>query len=140
MMEDKNKRRIALRGDLEKSQNEFKETAKSRGISKKSFWDLIGLGNLALFKTDYKKKYNISDDANLDDHLHPILITGKSIAIDTTNQQAESFNLGKDEIIKKHIENNKAIRELLKQNTGFNPEDIPPLEDIKNIKNRKKLE
>jgi hypothetical protein len=124
------KSRNELHTDLEKTTKELEKTVTGRGFSLSWFWDLIGLGDISLFKGDYKKKHGLPDNENVNDYLHPLLITGKNVALDTTNQQAQN-GISKEEILNNHLKNNYEIRELLKQNTGYKPENIPPQKKIK---------
>ena len=86
-----------------------------------------------------KEKYNIKSGP-LADHLPPVTIAAKNLAIEMTNLNVEEKDLqGEQPITKEHIQNNSSVRDMLVER-GIEPENLPPDEDIKKIERRVKAE
>ncbi len=108
----------------------------SRGIAKiKSVWDKILFGGNNT--QEMKDKYGVTDPKKpLADFLPAVLINAKWLAMWITNINAEKNNLEWESPIgKEHMQNNDAVRKLLKERWII-PENLPPAEDIKEIQKR----
>ena len=112
----------------------------SKWISKiKSVWDRILFGGNDTQKM--KDTYGVSDPKRpLADFLPAVLINAKGLAMGITNINAENKNLEwVNAIGREHMQNNDAVRKLLKDR-GIIPENLPPAEDIREIQKRHKKE
>jgi DNA-damage-inducible protein D len=80
----------------------------------------------------------IPDNRPVADFLPTISIKAKDLAAEMTGLNVQSKDLkGQNKIENEHIENNKAVRNMLTQR-GIVPEDLSPAEDVKKI--QRKLE
>ena len=65
-------------------------------------------------------------------------IAAKNLAAEMTNHNVEEKDLQGESIITgEHIQNNASVRDMLGKR-GIQPEDLPPLEDIKKLERRVK--
>lgn len=72
------------------------------------------------------------------DFLPTVSITAKKLAAEMTSVNVQSKDLyGQQPIENEHVENNKAVREML-VSRGIVPEQLPPAEDIKKVEKRLK--
>jgi DNA-damage-inducible protein D len=80
----------------------------------------------------------IPDSRPVADFLPTISIKAKDLAAEMTGLNVQNKDLkGQTKIEKEHIDNNLAVRNMLKQR-GIIPENLPPAEDVKKI--QRKLE
>jgi len=98
------------------------------------------LGDQALFggfsTNDMKKKLGIPAAKPLADFLPTLTIKAKDFANELTSHNVIEKDLGQqDQISKEHIDNNKAVREILLKR-GVRPEALPPAEDVKKLERR----
>ncbi|UQY79983.1 DNA damage-inducible protein D [Candidatus Hepatincola sp. Av] len=136
--------RILERVELKEAERIFSEELYQRGVDDKGFARVRSKGDQALFggytTKQMKEKLGVPakhKDRPLADFLDPALITAKKLAMQLSNINIKQNNLqGEPNITKEHIDNNVSIRELFQQRTNFNPEDLPPAEDIKKVEKR----
>ena len=68
--------------------------------------------------------------------IYPLLIKAKDFATELTSHNVIDKNLkGETAISKEHVDNNLAVRKILKER-GVKPEQLPPAEDIKKVKRK----
>jgi DNA-damage-inducible protein D len=68
--------------------------------------------------------------------IFPLLIKAKNFATELTSHNVIDKNLeGETAISKEHVDNNLAVRKILKER-GVKSEQLPPAEDIKKIKRK----
>lgn len=123
-------------------EKEFHRIAFTRWVDGPGISRIISAGDKILFwgntTLDMKDKYKVDTKRPLADFLPTVLINAKSLATGITNINTESKNLGGvNEIWREHMQNNDAVRKLLKDR-GIIPENLPPSEDIKEIQKRHK--
>ena len=82
--------------------------------------------------------YLIAQNHAVADFLPTVSITAKKLAAEMTSVNVQSKDLyGQQPIENEHVENNKAVREML-VGRGIVPEQLPPAEDIKKVEKRLK--
>lgn len=87
---------------------------------------------------DMKQRLGVPERKPLADRLHPINVTAKQLAAQMTNYGIEEQDLhGLGSLVQEHVENNQSVRAAL-VNRGIKPEDLPAVEDIKNVEKRAK--
>jgi len=69
-----------------------------------------------------------------DENLSTLLLMGRGFATEVTNAKAISSNLSLDEINDINELNHGDVREIIINNTGKSPEELPPEESIKKLK------
>jgi DNA-damage-inducible protein D len=83
-----------------------------------------------------KKKLGVPAAKPLADFLPTLTIKAKDFANELTSHNVIEKDLNGDtQISKEHIDNNKAVRDMLIKR-GVKPESLPPAEDIKKIERR----
>jgi len=97
-------------------------------------------GDQALFggfsTNDMKKKLGIPAAKPLADFLPALTIKAKEFANELTSHNVIEKDLGEqDQISKEHVDNNKAVREILLKR-GVRPEALPAAEDVKKLERR----
>lgn len=101
----------------------------------------LAKGDKALFHLDtalLKRKYGAPENRAVADFLPTVSITAKKLATEMTSVNVQSKDLyGQQPIENEHVENNKAVREML-VSRGIVPEQLPPAEDIKKVEKRLK--
>jgi len=139
-IDEKQNKRLAYHRKLKETQEKFFLNIKERGIDETGFLRVIQAGDAMLFEdTDIHEKYDIAKEADPDDYMDSILLTGKTFATEISNHTVKQKNLEGEEAIKKeHQASNKEIRSVL-LNKNVKPEELPPQEDIKKIDGKKKL-
>lgn len=135
--------RLQLREQLKTSEKRLSQNIYERGVDDAGFARIRSKGDKALFggytTQQMKEKYNIKSGP-LADHLPPVTIAAKNLAIEMTNLNVEEKDLqGEQPITKEHIQNNSSVRDMLVER-GIEPENLPPDEDIKKIERRVKAE
>ena len=87
-----------------------------------------------------KNRLGVSDSRPLADFLPTLTIAAKNLATEMTNYNVEEKDLqGEHDITGEHIQNNRSVREMLRQR-GIKPENLPPAEDIKKLERRVKTQ
>ena len=132
--------RINAREKLSKSEKKLSGIIYERGVDEKGFAIIRSMGDQALFggftTNDMKRKLLIPENRPLADFLPTLTIKAKDFATELTSHNVVEKNLkGQQNIGKEHIENNTAVRKILRER-GIKPENLPPSEDIKKIKRR----
>jgi DNA-damage-inducible protein D len=97
-------------------------------------------GDAALFggfsTNDMKRKLSVPVNKPLADFLPTLTIKAKDFANELTSHNVVEKDLKSDTLIsKEHVDNNKAVRNILLQR-GVRPESLPRAEDVKKIERR----
>lgn len=78
----------------------------------------------------------VSEKRSLADFLPTLIIKAKDFAAELTGHNVTDKDLrGEVNISKEHIDNNKAVRDMLFKR-GVKPEHLPPAEDLKKLQRR----
>ena len=129
--------RVTAREKLSKSEKKLSGIIYERGVDDKGFATIRSKGDQALFggfsTNDMKRKLQIPDNRPLADFLPTLTIKAKDFATELTSHNVVDKNLkGENQISKEHIDNNIAVRKMLKER-GVLPEHLPALEDVKKV-------
>lgn len=129
--------RVAAREKLSKSEKKLSGIIYERGVDDKGFAIIRSKGDHALFggfsTNDMKRKLKIPDNRPLADFLPTLTIKAKDFATELTSHNVIDRNLkGENQISKEHVDNNIAVRKMLKER-GVLPEQLPVLEDVKKV-------
>jgi len=132
--------RVTAREKLSQSEKKLSGIIFERGIDTKSFAAIRSKGDQALFggrtTNDMKRILNVPDGRPLADFLPTLTIKAKDFATELTSHNVADKNLsGDNQITKEHIENNLAVRKMLRDR-GVNPENLPAAEDVKKVQRR----
>lgn len=132
--------RVAAREKLSKSEKKLSGIIYERGVDDKGFAIIRSKGDQALFggfsTNDMKRKLAVPATRPLADFLPTLTIKAKDFATELTSHNVIDKNLkGEMAISKEHVDNNLAVRKILKER-GVKPEQLPPAEDIKKIKRK----
>lgn len=132
--------RVTAREKLSKSEKKLSGIIYERGVDEKSFAIIRSKGDQALFggKTtnEMKRVLKIPESRPLADFLPTLTIKAKDFATELTSHNVVDKDLkGDTQISKEHIENNKAVRAMLKDR-GVIPENLPIAEDVKKVQRR----
>ncbi len=109
-------------------------------MDEKSFAIIRSKGDQVLFggftTADMKQKYNVPPSRALADFLPTLTIKAKDFATELTSHNVVEKDLrGDGQISQEHIDNNKAVRDIL-QKRGVQPENLPPAEDVTKLKRK----
>lgn len=134
--------RVTAREKLSKSEKKLSGIIYKRGVDEKGFAVIRSKGDQALFggfsTNDMKRKLNTPATRPLADFLPTLTIKAKDFATELTSHNVIEKDLkGETAIGKEHVDNNLAVRKMLKER-GVKPESLPPAEDIKKV--QRKLE
>lgn len=134
--------RVVAREKLSKSEKKLSGLIYERGVDDKGFAMIRSKGDQALFggfsTNEMKRKLNIPENKPLADFLPTLTIKAKDFATELTSHNVIDRDLqGQEQITKEHIDNNKAVRQILKDR-GVTPEHLPALDDVKKV--QRKLE
>ncbi len=132
--------RVTAREKLSKSEKKLSGIIFERGVDDRSFAIIRSKGDQALFggKTtnDMKRILRIPESRPLADFLPTLTIKAKDFATELTSHNVIDKNLkGDNQITQEHIENNKAVRAMLRDR-GVIPENLPMAEDVKKVQRR----
>ena len=132
--------RVAARDKLSKSEKKLSGIIYERGVDDKGFAIIRSKGDQALFggysTQDMKGKLKVPASRPLADFLPVLTIKAKDFATELTSHNVVEKDLkGEHDITSEHVENNKAVRKMLKER-GVNPESLPPAEDVKKLKRK----
>ncbi|MBK8088554.1 MAG: DNA damage-inducible protein D [Chitinophagaceae bacterium] len=132
--------RVSAREKLSKSERKLSGILFERGIDSAGFAVIRSKGDQALFggftTTDMKRKLAVPSTKPLADFLPTLTIKAKDFANELTSHNVTEKDLkGEQQIGREHIENNKAVRDMLLQR-GVKPETLPPDEDVKKTARR----
>jgi DNA-damage-inducible protein D len=132
--------RVAAREKLSKSEKKLSGIIYERGVDDKGFAIIRSKGDQALFggfsTNDMKHKLKVPEKRPLADFLPTLTIKAKDFATELTSHNVVEKNLkGENSISKEHIDNNLAVRKILKER-GVKPEALPPAQDIGKLKRK----
>jgi len=132
--------RVIAREKLSKSEKKLSGIIFERGVDEKGFAIIRSKGDAALFggfsTNDMKRKLGIVANRALADFLPTLTIKAKDFATELTSHNVVEKDLkGQTPIAKEHVDNNQAVRKMLKER-GVKPEDLPPSEDVAKVKRR----
>jgi DNA-damage-inducible protein D len=131
--------RVKAREKLTQTEKQLSGILFERGIDNKGFGVIRSKGDQALFRistTQLKKKMGVPDNRPVADFLPTISIKAKDLAAEMTGLNVQSKDLkGQNKIENEHVENNKAVRNMLTKR-GIIPESLPPVEDVKKVQRK----
>ena len=132
--------RVTARERLSKSEKKLSGIIYERGVDDKGFAIIRSQGDKALFggftTNDMKRKLLIADSKPLADFLPTLTIKAKDFAAELTSHNVVEKDLkGQQQIGIEHIDNNIAVRKMLRER-GVQPEKLPAQEDIKKVQRR----
>jgi DNA-damage-inducible protein D len=112
--------------------------------AEKGFAIIRSKGDAALFggfgTNDMKRKMGVSANRPLADFLPTLTIKAKDFAAELTSHNVIEKDIkGDSSISKEHIDNNSAVRKILKER-GVRPEELPAAEDVKKLQRKLKTE
>jgi DNA-damage-inducible protein D len=132
--------RVAAREKLSKSEKKLSGILFERGVDSTGFAIIKSKGDQALFggfnTTEMKRKLHVPATKPLADFLPTLTIKAKDFANElTTHNVTEKDLKGEQQITKEHVDNNKAVRNILLQR-GVKPETLIANEDVKKVERR----
>ncbi|WP_158990428.1 DNA damage-inducible protein D [Mucilaginibacter sp. L196] len=132
--------RVSAREKLTKSEKKLSGILYERGVDAQGFALIRSKGDQALFggfsTNDMKKKLGIPATKPLADFLPTLTIKAKDFANELTSHNVIEKDLNNNnQISREHVDNNKAVRDILLQR-GVKPEALPPAEDVKKLERR----
>ena len=134
--------RVTAREKLSHSEKKLSGIIYERGVDEKGFAIIRSKGDQALFgglnTQMMKSKLDVPDGRPLADFLPTLTIKAKDFASELTSHNVIEKDLhGHEKISEEHVDNNLAVRKILKER-GVQPENLPPAEDVKKIERRLK--
>ena len=132
--------RVTAREKLSKSEKKLSAIIYERGVDDRGFALIRSKGDQALFggfsTNDMKQRLQIPDNRPLADFLPTLTIKAKDFATELTSHNVTEKDLkGEAPISREHVDNNLAVRKILRER-GVKPEQLPPSEDIKKVQRR----
>ena len=132
--------RVSAREKLTKSEKKLSGVLFERGVDSAGFAIIKSKGDQAMFggfsTNDMKKKLGVPASRPLADFLPTLTIKAKDFANELTSHNVIEKDLkGEVHISKEHVDNNLAVRKMLKER-GVQPESLPPAEDVKKVARR----
>lgn len=131
--------RIKAREKLSQTEKQLSGILYERGVDNQGFAVIRSKGDLALFNLStqmLKRKMGVPDKRPVADFLPTISIKAKDLAAEMTGLNVQTKDLtGQVSIESEHVENNSAVRDMLR-NRGIIPENLPPAEDVKKIQRK----
>ena len=136
--------RVLARKKLRETEGRLSKVVYEHGVDDKGFAIMRSKGDAALFgmpTKDLKSKFGIEkQNKPLADVLPTIGIKAKDLAAEMTSTNVENKNLhGLNPITREHVDNNIAVREMLRSR-GIEPARLQPAEDINKVERRLKSE
>lgn len=134
--------RVTAREKLSHSEKKLSSIIYERGVDEKGFAIIRSKGDQALFgglnTQMMKSKLDIPAGRPLADFLPTLTIKAKDFATELTSHNVVEKDLhGHKQISEEHVDNNLAVRKILKER-GVKPENLPPAEDVKKVERRLK--
>lgn len=133
--------RVKAREKLSHTEKQLSGVLYERGIDNQGFALIRSKGDQALFRLNtqqLKRKMGVPDNRPVADFLPTISIKAKDLAAEMTGLNVQNKDLkGQNNIEKEHIDNNKAVRDMLTKR-GIVPENLAPAEDVRKL--QRKLE
>ncbi|ULQ52016.1 DNA damage-inducible protein D [Flavihumibacter fluvii] len=132
--------RVNAREKLSGSEKKLSGILYERGVDEAGFAMIRSKGDEALFggytTNDMKRKLGVPASRPLADFLATLAIKAKDFATELTSHNVMEKDLKvKSKISKEHVDNNLAVRDMLKER-GIKPENLPPGEDTAKVKRR----
>jgi DNA-damage-inducible protein D len=131
--------RLKYREKLSKAEKTLSGILYERGVDSQGFAIIRSKGDQALFNLNtqlLKRKMGVPENRSVADFLPTISINAKEFAANMTSVNVLSKDLhGQTNIETEHVDNNLAVRKMLK-GRGIVPENLPPAEDIKKVERR----
>ena len=132
--------RVIAREKLSKSEKKLSGIIYERGVDDKGFAIIRSKGNQALFgghtTQEMKRKLKVPGQRPLADFLPTLTIKAKDFATELTSHNVVDKDLqGENFITNEHIDNNLAVRKILKER-GVKPELLPPEDDVKKLQRK----
>lgn len=131
--------RVKAREKLSQTEKQLSGILYERGVDSQGFAIIRSKGDQALFRLNtqmLKRKMGVPDSRPVADFLPTISIKAKDLAAEMTGLNVQSKDLkGQTKIEKEHVDNNKAVRDMLTQR-GIVPENLPPAEDVKKLQRK----
>lgn len=136
--------RVSAREKLTKSEKKLSGILYERGVDDKGFAIIRSKGDHALFggytTNDMKHKLGVPANRPLADFLPTLTIKAKDFATELTSHNVQEKELkGEKAITKEHVDNNKAVRDMLSER-GVQPEHLPAAEDVQKVKRKLEAE
>lgn len=135
--------RVKAREKLSRTEKQLSGVLYERGVDSKGFGVIRSKGDQALFNlpTDrLKRKLGVPANRPVADFLPTISIKAKDLSAEMTSLNVQNKDLrGQGRIEREHVDNNKAVRKMLRDR-GIAPEKLPPAEDVKKIERKLKAE
>lgn len=131
--------RVKAREKLSQTEKQLSGILYERGVDSQGFAIIRSKGDQALFRLNtqmLKRKMGVPDSRPVADFLPTISIKAKDLAAEMTGLNVQSKDLkGQNKIEKEHVDNNKAVRDMLTKR-GIVPENLPPAEDVKKLQRK----
>ncbi len=131
--------RVKARHKLAETEKQLSGVLYERGVDDKGFAIIRSKGDQALFHMNtamLKRRLGAPDNRPVADFLPTISIKAKDFAAEMTSVNVQQKDLqGMSSIEKEHIDNNKAVRDML-ISRGIAPERLPAGEDVKKVERR----
>lgn len=132
--------RVTAREKLSKSEKNLSGIIYERGVDDRGFGMIRSKGDQALFggysTNDMKRRLAVPKGRPLADFLPTLTIKAKDFATELTSHNVIDKDLkGEGAISQEHIDNNAAVRNILKER-GVRPESLPPAEDASKVKRK----
>lgn len=136
--------RVVARKKLRETESRLSKVVYEHGVDDKGFAIIRSKGDAALFgmpTKDLKERFGIERKSKpLADVLPTIGIKAKDLAAEMTSTNVETKNIyGVSPITEEHIDNNIAVREMLRSR-GIEPSQLQPAEDVNKVERRLKSE
>ncbi|MGB4936090.1 MAG: DNA damage-inducible protein D [Ferruginibacter sp.] len=136
--------RVIAREKLSKTEKKLSGIIYERGVNEKGFALIRSKGDAALFggfnTNDMKRKLAVPANRPLADFLPTLTIKAKDFATELTSHNVLEKDLkGDADISKEHVDNNMAVRKILKER-GVKPERLPAAGDVKKLERKLKTE
>ena len=136
--------RVLARKKLRETETRLSKVVYEHGVDDKGFAIMRSKGDAALFgmpTKDLKTKFGLEkQNKPLADVLPTIGIKAKDLAAEMTSTNVENKNLhGLNPITREHVDNNVAVREMLRSR-GIEPSQLQPAEDVNKVERRLKSE
>jgi len=136
--------RVTAREKLSHSEKKLSGIIYERGVDEKGFAIIRSKGDQALFgglnTQRMKDKLAVPSGKPLADFLPTLTIKAKDFATELTSHNVVEKDLqGHEQITNEHVDNNLAVRKMLKER-GVQPENLPPAEDVKKVERKVKSE
>lgn len=136
--------RVLARKKLRETESRLSKVVYEHGVDDKGFAIMRSKGDAALFgmpTKDLKAKFGLErQNKPLADVLPTIGIKAKDLAAEMTSTNVENKNIhGLNPITREHVDNNIAVREMLR-GRGIEPAQLQPAEDVNKVERRLKSE